>query len=297
MLTLDHNHPLIVFGGPYSNLQATDALFAEVERLGVPASHVICTGDVVAYAGDPEATSDLIRRSEVPVIAGNCEEQLANAAADCGCGFDEGSACDVLSKRWFAFADRSVSETTRAWMRGLPQALSFSYGGRAFRVVHATSASNNQFVFASETRAVAAAYQACQSEFVLAGHSGIPFVSEYGNGAWINAGVIGVPANDGTKDGWYAVIKTRGGNIEVALKRLSYDAAGAAQTMREHGHANPYADTLLTGHWPSLDVLPDAERAASGVPIDEQSFVFPAATDRADADDPCVGEITARRSA
>ena len=296
MLTLDPTRPLIVFGGPYSNLEATDALFAEADRLGVPLSHVICTGDVVAYAGDPEATSNRIRKSHVPIIAGNCEEQLANAAADCGCGFDEGSACDVLSKRWFAFADRSVSEATRAWMRELPQDLWLSYAGRTFRVVHATSTSNNQFVFASETRSVASAYQACQSEFVLAGHSGIPFVAKHGTGAWINAGVIGVPANDGTKDGWYAVISARDGDIEVAIKRLRYDAAAAAETMRMHGHANPYADALLTGHWPSLDVLPDAERAASGVPIDEQCFVFPTATESG-VEHLTISEATAKRSA
>ena len=43
--------PLLVFGGPYSNLQATRAVLDEAARRGIPAERVICTGDVVAYGG------------------------------------------------------------------------------------------------------------------------------------------------------------------------------------------------------------------------------------------------------
>src|SRR6478735_4290136 len=45
--------PALVFGGPYGNLQATAAVLAQAERLGIPASRIICTGDLVAYEGDP----------------------------------------------------------------------------------------------------------------------------------------------------------------------------------------------------------------------------------------------------
>lgn len=53
--------PVLLFGGNYSNLRATEALIAEASRLGVPADHVICTGDVVAYCADPQATVDRMR--------------------------------------------------------------------------------------------------------------------------------------------------------------------------------------------------------------------------------------------
>ena len=54
-----------LFGGPYSNLQALEALAALVER---PA---ICTGDVVAYGGDPAATVALIPSREGTAGAGD----------------------------------------------------------------------------------------------------------------------------------------------------------------------------------------------------------------------------------
>ena len=87
--------PLLVFGGPYSNRQATEALRAEAERLGIPPERCICTGDVVAYCADPVGTTDLIRDWGCPVVMGNCEESLAEGAEDCGCGFLSGSTCDL----------------------------------------------------------------------------------------------------------------------------------------------------------------------------------------------------------
>ncbi|MFM7419705.1 MAG: metallophosphoesterase family protein, partial [Alphaproteobacteria bacterium] len=76
--------PLLVFGGPYSNLQATRAVLTEATRRGIPARRVICTGDVVAYGADAAACCDLITASGIWVIAGNCEENLAAGALDCG---------------------------------------------------------------------------------------------------------------------------------------------------------------------------------------------------------------------
>src|SRR5690349_2546899 len=94
--------PALIFGGPYSNLQATAAVLAEAARLGIPASRIICTGDLVAYCGDPAGTIDLVRAAGIHVVMGNCDEQVAQGADDCDCGFPAGSTCERLSAAWFA---------------------------------------------------------------------------------------------------------------------------------------------------------------------------------------------------
>ena len=43
---------------------------------------------------------------------------------------------------------------------------------------------------------------------------------------------------------------------------MGYDHHAAA--MRRCAHANGYARTLVMGLWPSLDILPPTERAATG---------------------------------
>jgi hypothetical protein len=101
--------PLLVFGGPYSNLRATRALNAEAERRHIPPDRVICTGDVVAYCAEPDETTEAIRQWGCHVIQGNCEQQIAAGAADCACNFEAGSACDLLAKGWYPYATARVS--------------------------------------------------------------------------------------------------------------------------------------------------------------------------------------------
>ena len=49
-MVMEKTSPVLVFDGPYSNLQATLAMKAETERLGMPPDHCLCTGDVAALS-------------------------------------------------------------------------------------------------------------------------------------------------------------------------------------------------------------------------------------------------------
>ena len=105
--------PLIVFGGPYSNLEATRAVLDEAARLSISPDRIICTGDVVAYGADAAATVDLVRDRVGHVVMGNCDEQLGASAQDCACGYPSGSACERLSAAWFAYADAQIGSDAR----------------------------------------------------------------------------------------------------------------------------------------------------------------------------------------
>ena len=104
VMELAADGPLLVFGGPYSNLQATQAVLAEAARRGIPSQRVICTGDVVAYGADAAACCDLIMASGIWVIAGNCEENLAAGALDCGCGFGHARKSPWPKRIWRGLA-------------------------------------------------------------------------------------------------------------------------------------------------------------------------------------------------
>jgi predicted phosphodiesterase len=260
---------LLVFGGPYSNLRALDALIARASELGLPADRCICTGDVVAYCAEPEETTAAIRRWGCQVVAGNCEEQLAAGGADCGCGFEAGTECDRLSKGWYEFANARISAESRAWMATLPKAITFTLSGRTFRVVHGGVDLINRFVFASMRIALEEELANANTDVVIAGHCGIPFVANVGDRVWFNPGVIGMPANDGTPDGWYGLVEVKPDHIVLSTHRLRYDNERAADAMRAHGHADGYMQALTSGLWPSLDVLPAEERAAAGARLAE----------------------------
>ncbi|MCP4819672.1 MAG: metallophosphoesterase family protein [Shimia sp.] len=256
---------VLLFGGPYSNQQAMKALLAEAAVRGIAARNVICTGDVVAYCGTPAETVALVRDSGMTVVAGNCERQLAAGAMDCGCGFEDGTACDLLSAGWYAHVDREIGAADRAWMNGLPDVAVFTHHGKRVAVIHGGVTDIARFVwsvsdavvFAEEVAALQAAIGAV--DVVVAGHSGIAFVREVAGVQWINAGVIGMPAHDGTRDTAFAVLSKRGPEI----RSLVYDAEAAFADMQEVGLRQGYDNALLTGRWPSEDVLPDQLRLGS----------------------------------
>ncbi len=255
--------PVLLFGGPYSNLPATQALMAVARELGIGAGHMICTGDLVAYCGEPAQTVAAIRASGCAVVAGNCEKQLAAYEMDCGCGFDEGSACDLLSAGWYAHADQAIGAEDRKWMADLPDIARFTHQSRRIAVIHGGVTDISRFLWPTSPEADFAEEIARLTalvgpvDMVVSGHCGMAFTRGIGAVEWVNAGVIGMPPHDGRPETQYAVLR----DGEVGVERLNYDHAAAAESMRERGLS--YDRALLTGYWPSEEVLPpDLRRPA-----------------------------------
>lgn len=252
--------PLLIFGGPYSNLAATLAIKGIATKLGLPAQQVICTGDVVAYCAEPKETVDTIIDWGCHVVMGNCEESLAQGSPDCGCGFDENSACSLLSVEWYRYASKHVSDAQKTWMGALPREISFSLNGKSFSVIHGSTESINEFVFASSDMDRKSSQLFKNGvDVIIGGHCGIPFGQQLDQGAWLNAGVIGMPANDATADGWYMLLSPEGEHIKVSWHRLNYDVNATVSAMNREGICEPYAKCLSNGLWPSTDILPEAE--------------------------------------
>jgi len=265
--------PVLLFGGPYGNVQASQAMRDEADRLGIPPGRVLCTGDVCAYFADPEACVRLIRDWGIAVVMGNCEESLGFGMDDCGCGFTEGSACDLLSQAWYAYSTAALSPESKEWMRTLPRRIRLGAGGRTFTALHGAPDAINRFVYASDS-AIARFLAEPGTGDVIGGHSGLPFTRRIGNRLWHNPGAIGMPANDGTTDVWYSLLTDDGtGGVRILHRRLAYDHATAAQRMREAGLSSEYAGALESGLWPSIDVLPPPERARAGQPLAAEALV------------------------
>ncbi|MEM8878461.1 MAG: metallophosphoesterase family protein [Pseudomonadota bacterium] len=267
---IDATGPVLIFGGSYSNLEATETLFKVASERGIPPERIICTGDVTAYCADAEATATLIRESGIAVVMGNTDESLAGGGESCGCGFDTGSACDLLSARWMAHASETVSDVNREWMSTFPSRidLRFSEIGLRFVVVHGSPKVINRFVFSSTPdEDLLDEIDGLAADGIISGHCGLPYTRSVADVPWINAGVIGMPANDGANDGWYAVLTPSAEGLNVAHHRLGFDHASAAAKMRQAGLPEAYASSLESGLWPNMDVLPPAEQTQRGMPL------------------------------
>ncbi|MCC3155506.1 metallophosphoesterase family protein [Hymenobacter sp. BT770] len=259
---------LLVFGGPYSNLQALEALKAIADQLQIPAGNIICTGDIVGYCAQPEAAVQFVKDWGVHAIQGNVEQNIIRGEDDCGCNFAEGSRCDLLSRAWFPYAVRSLSAGSVAWLSTLPLQLAFRYAGKAVAVLHGAATGIADFVFATTPWPVKEiSFAATGAEVILAGHAGLPFADERAGQSWLNAGVIGMPANDGTPRVWYVLLDDTDGQFSYTFHAFTYDNGTAHQLMRANGLPDSYAHTLLTGIWDNCEILPEAEKALQGRPI------------------------------
>lgn len=260
---------LVVFGGVYSNLHALKAMHQVVEDLGVSPANVICTGDIAGYCAYPDACLNFLADWGVHAITGNVEENIRDGQGDCGCGFGEDSRCDIFARMWYPYAQQNTGAAARDYIKKLPQQLSFTYAGLRGRVLHGSVSNTSEFIWQStpwEQKAVI--FAEAKAELILAGHCGLPFAHTQDGKSWLNAGVIGMPANDGTQSVWYMVLDDAGGQLSYRFHRLAYDHEAARQAMLAKPLPKSYALTLKNGIWDNTEIMPTVEAAREGIPLD-----------------------------
>ncbi|GJM34745.1 MAG: hypothetical protein DHS20C18_37460 [Saprospiraceae bacterium] len=260
---------ILVFGGVYSNLQALNRMQEIAKTLAIPSGNTICTGDVVAYCAQPEECVQLVLDWGIHCIAGNVEIQLREGGDDCGCDFTAGGRCDVFSRQWYPYAQEMLSAQSIDWMKQLPDFLRFTYAGLSGLVVHGSYFETSEYIFKSTPWPIKAQnFNKTQSDLILAGHCGLPFHEEQSGKFWLNPGVIGMPANDGTSQVWYMILEKRPeGKILFSHHSFEYDHELTAQLMQQHQLPLAYAKTLETGYWDSCEILPEVETAQQGTKL------------------------------
>ncbi len=256
---------LLVFGGVYSNLPALEQLMVIAEDLHIPPGNIVCTGDIVGYCAQPEECVERIRTWGIHSIAGNVEIQLRNREEDCGCNFDAGSRCDLFSRKWYPYAQSRLSETSLQWMEQLPHHLRFQYGGWRGYILHGSYSNPSGFVFRSTPWVEKQPdFEAAQADLILAGHCGLPFHHRQNGLTWLNAGVIGMPANDGQTRVWYMLLDLQNDQLVYRHQTFAYDHELAATLMEEHQLPREYSNTLRTGLWDNCEILPPEETSQQG---------------------------------
>ena len=256
---------LLFFGGVYSNLQSLEALQKWAVDNQYSPHNIFCTGDILGYCAQPVECIQLIRDWGIHSIAGNVELQIRNGDEDCGCDFKEGGRCDLFSRNWYGYTQSRMNEETTSWLHTLPHHIQFSYGGRNLIIVHGSWFQTSEFIFRSTPWEIKEAnFEATGSEVIIAGHCGLPFAHAKGKNTWINAGVIGMPANDGTDRVWFVTMNEEGDNLNYEFHNYRYDNQQTGKQMRENNLPLSYATTLLTGVWDNCEILPAVETAQQG---------------------------------
>lgn len=259
---------ILLYGGVYSNLQALEKLKAIAETQGIAPENCICTGDIVGYCAQPEETVQLFKIWGTHSIAGNVEKQLCEGAEDCGCDFREGSRCDGFSQMWYPYAQSKLSSNSLEVLRNLPDHLTFTYASKKVTVVHGSYTNISEFIFKSSPWEVKDSnFDSTQSDVIIAGHCGLPFHSEQDQKLWLNPGVIGMPANDGSTEVWYAILDDASGELTYEHHTFAYNYRLTNSLMQNGLLPEEYARTIITGIWDNTEILPPVESGMQGFGI------------------------------
>jgi predicted phosphodiesterase len=259
---------VLLFGGVYSNLQALQAIAQIAQNEGINPENCISTGDIIGYCAQPEETIQFFKNWNARSIAGNVEIQLSENAEDCGCDFTKGSRCDDFSQLWYPFAKSKLSYNSLSFISELPEFIKFNYAGKKVTVVHGSYFNTSEFIFKSTPwEQKASNFEVTESELIIAGHCGLPFSSTHDDLLWLNPGVIGMPANDGNTAVWYMILEEKDGKIAFEHRKLHYDFGLTSRLMLDNQLPKEYANTILSGIWDNMEILPETEIQQQGKEI------------------------------
>jgi putative phosphoesterase len=178
-------------------------------------------GDVVDYGPCPVECIHWLRDHADHLVRGNHDNALA-FDLDCQCmgTFREYS---LATRAWHRTL---VGESDREFLRGMPTLNWFEWGGKHFRMAHATP-QGDIFEYLPMDQ-WGERVRGLDADYVLLGHTHVQGLRTFGKTNVVNPGSVGL-ARDGGGKACYAVFA--GGEMEV--KRVPYDVERTIDMLRK----------------------------------------------------------------
>jgi putative phosphoesterase len=215
----------------HSNIQALRAVLESVEALEV--DMILCAGDLVGYYPYPNETISLMRERGITSILGNHDRAVIHFNT-------------VGMNRIAAEAARWTSENINAdnvdYLKSLRSRLSLEVDAKVMGVYHGSPRDDDEYLY--EIDVGPELLEMCECDFLVTGHTHIPFVRKYEGGTVINPGSVGQP-RDGDRKASFAILDTEHGDVEIC--RRSYDITTVHQKVLEMGLPPFLAERLEYG--------------------------------------------------
>lgn len=218
---------------PHSNLAAFKAVLKDMPRV----DQIICIGDLVGYAAEPNEVVNLVRSKRIKVVMGN--HDYAAVTRDVR-GFNSIAAQAAL---WTA---DKLSEENLEFLSNLPTHLRLNLKQKLY-VVHGSPRDPlNEYVFPDyPNRELARILEGVDADIVALGHTHVPMKRMIMGKLVVNPGSVGQP-RDRDPRASYAVL-TLGEEVEVSYRRVEYDTEAAAKLIRTAGLPEELAARLFFG--------------------------------------------------
>jgi len=223
-----------VIADPHSNLAALKAVLKDVPRV----DELICVGDLVGYAAEPNEVVKLARAKRMQMVMGN--HDYAAVTRDVR-GFNPLAAKAAL---WTA---DNLSKENLEFLSNLPTHLVLTYGKQRVYVAHGSPRDPlNEYIFPdTSNRVLAELVRDLDADILVLGHTHMPIERVVFGKLILNPGGVGQP-RDRDPRASYAVLNL-GKDVKVSFHRVGYDVKITAEKIEAAGLPSELATRLFFG--------------------------------------------------
>lgn len=215
----------------HSNLPALEVVLEQIEKEGV--DQILCAGDIVGYGPHPNEVIERLRKMEITIIQGNHDRAVLA---------HDSSNMNIQAQDAVWWTIENLKKEGQDYLSRLDAQQSFFWNGLRIGIFHGSPRNPDEYV--AEESADDELLDLGKCEFLVLGHTHVPFIKSLDRGTIVNPGSVGQP-RDGNPKASLAIYDHRLRRFEV--KRLAYDIDAVAEAMRASGLPSFLSMRLYSG--------------------------------------------------
>ncbi len=222
---------IAIFSDIHGNRHALSAVLADIDR-EVP-DRVYCLGDLVGYGAYPNEVIERIRDRGIPTLMGNYDDGVGFDKDECGCAYTD-PEMKRLGDRSLMWTREVVPPENKEFLRSLLPSIRFNVGGKEILLVHGSPRRINEYIYEDRPLfSLEHIAKSAEADILVFGHTHLPYVKEVAGVLLVNDGSVGKPKDGDARAGY--VMLHIGDEVKVEFRRVPYDVAAAAESIREGG--------------------------------------------------------------
>ncbi len=242
-------HPdIAIIADVHANLHALNAVIADAKRRGIEI--FLNAGDFLGYGAFPDEVVLKLSSENVRSVIGNYDLKVLKKRK-------EKKRENIKNEKQISFdyAGKNLSKSSIRYLRSLDREMRISTGDKSILMVHGSPESIDEHLTPDtpEERMSELALIA-DADVVIMGHSHLQFKRTVNGVTFINPGSVGRP-DDGDRRANYAILNVS--SLSINLIKVDYDVEGAADSIRDRGLPENFAQMFLRGV--SLDAIIEDE--------------------------------------
>ena len=218
----------------HSNLAAFRAVLADMPRV----DELVCAGDLVGYAAQPNEVIELARSKRVRTVMGNHDyASITRNVRD----------LHPMAAEAALWTSRNLKGENVDYLRSLPKELKLTRAGKIFYVIHGSPRDPlSGYVFPDvSSRDLLDLVGGIKADVVVFGHTHVPMNRSVYGKLVLNPGGVGQP-RDRDPRASYMVLRLNG-EIEVEHRRVKYEIDETTKFINSAGLPSELAARLYYG--------------------------------------------------